>query len=98
MNVQKIENRRDSNMKQQKTILASGCILAAGIMWGTMGLWVRRFAAEALNPVQFLALRIVVTVVLVLAFLVFYDRKLLRIRLKDLWCFLGTGIFSIVSC
>ncbi len=29
-------------------------------------------------------------------FLLIFDRKLFVIRLKDLWCFLGTGICSIV--
>ena len=28
--------------------------------------------------------------------MIFFRRELLRIRLRDLWCFLGTGIGSIV--
>ena len=93
MDVNRIENH---NRKQQRTILASACILAAGSMWGTMGLWVRRLTAEGLASVQILALRIVVTAVMMLVFLAVYNRKLLKIRWKDLWCFLGTGICSIV--
>ena len=66
MDVNRIENH---NRKQQRTIFASGCILAAGGMWGTMGLWVRRLTAEGLASMQILALRIVVTAVMMLVFL-----------------------------
>lgn len=76
--------------------MASASIVAAGIMWGTMGLWVRRFMAEGLDSMQILAMRMAVTAVLMTAFLSLYNRKLLRIHLKDLWCFVGTGILSIV--
>lgn len=71
-------------------------ILAAGCMWGSMGLWVRRFSTFGLESLQILAMRVIVTVVLMGIFLFFYNRKYLKIRLKDSWCFVGTGIFSIV--
>ena len=91
-----VNSNEKRNRKQQKTVFASACILAAGSMWGTMGLWVRRLTAEGLDSMQILALRIVVTAVMMLVFLAVYNRKLLKIRWKDLWCFLGTGICSIV--
>lgn len=71
-------------------------ILAAGVMWGTMGLWVRRGTAAGLDAMQILSLRVVVTVILMTVFLCIYNRKLLKIRWKDLWCFFGTGVCSIV--
>lgn len=89
-------NRTDRKEKKGGYLRASACIIAAGIMWGTMGLWVRKFTAEGLDPIQILSIRIAVTVVLMAAFLTIYNRKLLRIRLRDLWCFLGTGVCSIV--
>lgn len=93
-----MENRMagDGRTERRKTFLASGSILAAGILWGTMGLWVRKFTTEGLDSMQILSLRVLVTVVLMTAFLSLYNRKLLRIHLKDLWCFLGTGVCSIV--
>lgn len=75
---------------------ASAVVIAAGCMWGSMGLWVRRFDASGLGSLQILALRVAVTAILMGIFLSIYNRKLLHIRWKDLWCFLGTGICSIV--
>lgn len=78
------------------TTAATTGILTAGIMWGSMGIWVRRFTEAGLDAMQILALRVVVTVVLMTVFLSIYNRKLLVLNRKDLWCFLGTGICSIV--
>lgn len=97
--MEKQENRKGKQPEVQSThehIMSVISILAAGVMWGTMGLWVRRGTAAGLDAMQILSLRIVVTVILMTAFLAIYNRKLLKIRWKDLWCFLGTGICSIV--
>lgn len=71
-------------------------ILTAGIFWGSMGIFVRRLNALGLESMEIVALRAVVTCAALFLFLLVYDRKLLKIRLRDLWCFLGTGICSIV--
>ena len=74
-----MENRMagDGRTERRKTFLASGSILAAGILWGTMGLWVRKFTTEGLDSMQILSLRVLVTVVLMTAFLSLYNRKVL---------------------
>lgn len=76
--------------------LAPFFVLLAGILWGSMGIYVRRLNALGFTTIEIVAVRSVVTAVLLLVVLFFYDRKLLKIRLKDIWCFVGTGIFSIV--
>ncbi len=45
---------------------------------------------------EIVALRSVTTSMLLFVFLLLYDKRLLKIAIKDLWCFIGTGIFSIV--
>ncbi len=89
-------DRTKGNVNEKGTTAAIVSILAAGIMWGSMGLWVRRCTAAGLDAMQILALRVLVTVILMTVFLLVYDRGLLRIRLKDFWCFFGTGVCSIV--
>lgn len=87
-----MENR--GAQESQKKYIAY--IIAAGCMWGSMGIWVRRCSEAGLGAMETLALRVSVTVIIMAAFLFFYHRELLKIRMKDLWCFLGTGICSIV--
>ncbi|MGN0426289.1 MAG: DMT family transporter [Agathobacter sp.] len=71
-------------------------IVLAGVLWGSMGLFVRTLNEKGLQSMDIVALRAVVTAVALFVFLLFYDRRLFRIRVKDLWCFLGTGICSIL--
>ena len=71
-------------------------VLLAGICWGSIGLFIRTFNRAGLYSMDMVVLRSVFTCLAMTLFLLFYDRKLLRIRLRDLWCFLGTGIVSMV--
>lgn len=87
----------ESSLFKRKALPGPCCIIVAGIMWGTMGLWVRKFTAERLGSIQILSLRIAVTVVLMTVFLTLYNRKLLRIHLKDILCFRGMDTVESVA-
>ena len=93
---EKKEKQVTGRKNHQGKTLAAASIIAAGCMWGSMGIWVRRCTAAGLDSMQILALRVSVTSVIMAVFLFIYNRKLLKIRLNDLWCFLGTGVCSIV--
>lgn len=71
-------------------------ILIAGILWGSMGLFVRRLNVCGLVSMEIVSLRACVTAVAMFLFLLFFDRKLLKIQVRDIWCFFGTGICSIL--
>lgn len=79
-------------MKKFSSIL----ILIAGVLWGSMGLFVRTLNGEGLASMEIVGLRATVTAAALFLFLLVFDRKLLKIRWKDIWCFFGTGICSIV--
>lgn len=70
-------------------------ILSAGILWGSMGIFVRTLNAAGLGSLDIVFLRTLVTGSIMLVCLVLARRELLRIRIRDLWIFLGTGIASI---
>lgn len=75
-----------------------GCpllVLAAGSFWGLMGLLVRSLNEEGLSSMEICFVRAVITLVCMLAGLLLLDRKALKIRLKDIWCFVGTGALSV---
>jgi drug/metabolite transporter (DMT)-like permease len=71
-------------------------VLIAGILWGTMGIYVRNLNELHFTTIEIVAVRSIMTALLMAVVLAVYNRKLLRVRLKDLWCFVGTGICSIV--
>ena len=78
--------------------LAPVLILTAGTLWGSMGLFVRRLGSEGagLSSVEIVQMRCIVAAVLLFFYMLARDRAALRIRLRDLWCFLGTGLCSII--
>lgn len=76
--------------------LAPLCVLLAGVLWGCMGIYVRVLNAAGLFTMNIVFLRALVTTILLGAFLLVTNRSLLRIRWKDIWCFFGTGLCSIV--
>ena len=71
-------------------------VLLAGILWGLLGIFVRVLNTYGLAAMQIVFMRALVASAALALFLFFYDRTAFAIRLKDLWCFLGTGIASIV--
>lgn len=71
-------------------------VLLAGILWGMMGIYVRRLNAAGFTTIEIVAVRSVVTALLLFLVLFFYNRKMLKICIRDIWCFAGTGILSIV--
>lgn len=70
-------------------------VLVAGSLWGLMGLLVRSLNAVGLSSMEITFLRSLVTFLCMLAGLFLFNRKALKIRIRDIWCFIGTGGFSV---
>lgn len=75
--------------------LAVLMVLVAGALWGCIGIFVRRYGELGLSSMQTVVIRIVIAAVLFSIFVLIYKPKLFRIKLKDLWCFLGSGVISV---
>lgn len=76
--------------------IATAAVVAAAALWGVMGLFVRRLSAAGLGSLEIAQVRITVGLILLGAYLAVFHREKLRIRLKDLWCFAGTGLLSLL--
>lgn len=71
-------------------------VLTAGTFWGFMGLFARKLNAAGFGALEVAQTRITTGLALVGLYLLLFNREALRIRLKDVWCFLGTGIISLL--
>ena len=83
---------------EQKGNSACGaaCVALAGILWGILGLFVRALGDSGLTPFDVVGVRALVAAGALLLFLLATDRRALLVWPRDLWCFLGTGLCSIV--
>ncbi len=88
----KTETIETTNKIKTSSILL---VLASGCMWGCMGLLVRPLNEIGLKTMDICFLRGFVTFVVMLVALLLFDRSALKIRVKDIWCFIGTGAFSV---
>lgn len=69
-------------------------ILLAGSLWGSMGVYVRKMNAYGLSALEIVQIRITLSLIFVGVYLLLFHREYLKIRMKDLWCFIGTGLVS----
>ena len=70
-------------------------ILLAASLWGSMGIFVRYFDQIGLRAMDVVLLRVTVAAVLLPLVVGVMHPKGFKVRLRDLWCFFGTGILSI---
>ena len=82
-------------MSKLKKYRFSGAVLLSGVLWGVIGLFVRRLDAMGFDSLQISFVRSFFSALLILGILLILRRDLIRIRLRDLWCFVGTGLFSL---
>ena len=71
-------------------------VITAGCLWGLMGLFTRTLATYGVDSTGAIVLRCGIAALLFAVTLLVRDPKQFRIRLKDIWCFIGTGICSLV--
>ena len=70
-------------------------VLIAAALWGSMGLFVRYFSAIGLGSMDVVAVRVLVAAVVLPLTVAVMRPQGFRVKEKDLWCFVGTGMLSI---
>ena len=71
-------------------------VITAGCLWGLMGLFTRTLATYGVDSTGAIVLRCGIAALLFAVTLLVRDSKQFRIRLKEIWCFIGTGICSLL--
>lgn len=72
------------------------CIILAGCLWGSMGIFVRRFNEYGVSSMNIVFIRALFTAVMIFGFSAIRKPSSLKLRLRDLWIFAGSGLLSIV--
>lgn len=83
-------------MDKKKVRAAAFAVILAGVLWGIISLFVRSLYDAGLDALQISALRLSVAALSFLLALLIWKRSLLKIRLRDIWMFVCTGIVSVV--
>lgn len=75
--------------------MGSALILGAGVLWGTMGIFVRSLGAYGFDSIQISALRLCAAALCFLLLLLARRGRGFRLQLRDLPLFLGLGVGSV---
>ena len=70
--------------KKRSTQLSMLCVLAAGVLWGCMGILVRTMSEGGFKSLEVTAFRAFVTAVVMLIGMSLFHRKALKIRGRDI--------------
>ena len=71
-------------------------VILAGCLWGVINIFVRTLSAAGLGSLQIALGRLAAAALIFSVFLLIKDPSCFRIRLKDIWMFIGTGVVSVV--
>lgn len=77
---------------REKAMLA---VMAAAVCWGCIGLFSRQLSAAGLNALQITEVRCAITALGMVIWLLVRQPAALRIRVRDIGYFLGTGLLAI---
>lgn len=92
MNTQDIHLTDNRKMKKVAPFL----VAAASVLWGILFVFVRKLSEADFSAMDVVCIRAYGSVLFLFPGLMVVNRKLLKVRIKDSWCFVGTGVFSIV--
>ena len=84
------------NMKKSQNIFLILPILS-GIMWGTTGPFVRELTEAGMSNITIFFSRVLIASIVLFIGIFIVDRKLLKIRLKDLWIFILSGAVGMTG-
>lgn len=71
------------------------CTIFAGVLWGTISVFLKNLSSSGLSLIQITACRAVFSSFFLFVYFFVKDKNLLKIKLKDIWIFVGTGVVSL---
>ncbi len=71
-------------------------IAISAALWGLIAIFVQGLRAYGFSPIQIVTIRAISAGILLVIYVLIKDRKLLKIKAKDIKYFLATGLLSIV--
>ena len=71
-------------------------IILAGVFWGTIGLFLTILLDLGFTRMQSAFIRMGIAAAGLAVYTLVSDKSLFRIKLRDLWCFIGTGLVSVL--
>lgn len=79
-------------MRMNKYVFST---IGAGILWGIISIFIKGMSAAGFSSIQVMFLRGIISAIMMFLFLLFTDKEALKIKICDVWMFIGTGVISL---
>lgn len=70
-------------------------VILAGVCWGVISIFINAFDGAGFDSFDIMCLRTWISAIILFLIMAVFDRDKLKIKLKDLWMFIGTGLLSL---
>ena len=80
-----------------KSYAATVAIITAGVAWGVISIFIRQLSGGGVELWEIVLTRMVFSAFFLGVYLLCFDREKLKISLKDIWMFIGSGILCLVG-
>lgn len=74
----------------------AACVIAAGTLWGFMGFFRRTLDTMGISAISCISIRCVFAAALFGLIILATNRSAFKVRLKDAWIFIGSGIIALL--
>lgn len=71
-------------------------VFVAGALWGIISLFLKPLLDMGFSQMQTVTLRCLLAAAVLGIYMLLKDKSLFRFHLRDIWCFLGTGLLSLL--
>ena len=71
-------------------------IIGAGATWSFLGIFIKLLTVWGFTPIQIVSIRATIAAFLLSIIFLFINKQVFKVKLKDLWLFVGMALFSIL--
>ena len=71
--------------------------IISGGLWGSAGIFIRKLSDFGLNSYTIISSRVLIALVILFIGILILDKSLLKIKLKDAWVFMASGILGMLG-
>ena len=71
--------------------------IISGGLWGSAGIFVRKLSYFGVDSYTIISSKVLISLIILFIGLLIFDKSLLKIKLKDAWIFIATGIFGMLG-
>ena len=75
---------------------AAMAVILSGVLWGVISIFIKTLSAAGLSSLQIAMIRMTTAALIFTSVIAVKSPEKLKIKLKDIWMFVGTGIVSVV--